>query len=199
MQGARCHRVKILRDTGAAQTMVLQELVGKQEKEHVICRGVGGERFSVPLAEVKLTCSMFKGNGKVGLVDSLPIKGVQVLLGNDLVHGTMSGLPVMCSAICRPDEDKAQVIGVTTRAQAAKLKEFQVAEDSQWIEEEQEKDSPIFSERGLETDQRKDQTLERCFKAVQRGAQRKREPEFYLRDGILMRRWKDFRLKEGEK
>ena len=54
MQGARWHRVKIPRDAGAAQTMVLQELVGKQEKEHVICEGVGGERFSVPLAEVDI-------------------------------------------------------------------------------------------------------------------------------------------------
>ena len=101
--------VTVLRDTGAAQSLVLRSVLKKNMHwkftgDDVICRGLDNQRISAPLVKVFLKCEKFTGICQLGVVDSLPIKSAQLLLGNDVVHNVPSGAPVMCSQIISPIE-----------------------------------------------------------------------------------------------
>ncbi|KAK3858073.1 hypothetical protein Pcinc_035712 [Petrolisthes cinctipes] len=72
----------------------------KLENEHVLSereinkrfdvpsqmRGVG-DFITVPLTFVQLDSDLVSGKVRVGLVDELPVSGVELLLGNDLAGG----------------------------------------------------------------------------------------------------------------
>ena len=98
-------KVMLLRDTGAAQSLVLRDVLPKGSwpltGEVVICKGVKGEHFSVPLAEITLESPVFSGVCQVGIIDELPMKSVHLLLGNDVVNGVASNFPIMHTAVKR--------------------------------------------------------------------------------------------------
>ena len=81
--------VKILRDTGASQSLLLAETLPFSEKSStgtcVLIKGVNSLEYSpVPLHTVYLSSDVVSGPVNVGLGSSLPFGGVQRLLGNDL-------------------------------------------------------------------------------------------------------------------
>lgn len=79
--------IVVLRDTGAQQTVLRSDLVpDSKSKEFVLCKGVSGSS-TCPIAEVNLSCPLFKGNCNVALLHEIPIDGVDLLLGSDLVGG----------------------------------------------------------------------------------------------------------------
>lgn len=47
-------------------------------------KGVTGF-LTVPLGMCEIRCNLFDGQAQVGIVDSLPEKGVNLILSNDLV------------------------------------------------------------------------------------------------------------------
>ncbi|XP_064088548.1 uncharacterized protein LOC135202962 [Macrobrachium nipponense] len=79
--------VKLMRDTGSSQSLVVRGAVPGLEdyltNDKVIVRSIGG-LTSLPRARVHLDCGIFKGDIIVGIVESLPIPGVDVLVGNDV-------------------------------------------------------------------------------------------------------------------
>ncbi|XP_064118979.1 uncharacterized protein LOC135223988 [Macrobrachium nipponense] len=81
-------RVTILRDTGAALTLLHSKALPNVENnltgEKVVVRDLTGIS-SIPLASVYLDCPLVKGKVELGVIDTeLPVKGVSLLLGNDL-------------------------------------------------------------------------------------------------------------------
>lgn len=87
------YEVKVLRDTGSDRTLFLNPNPGSHVSDTcVVLTGLGGP-FSAQLAEARLECDLFKGKAVVGVADELPIKGVDVILGNDL-----------CGMRVRPDD-----------------------------------------------------------------------------------------------
>jgi len=78
--------VRMVRDTGANQTLVVKDLVkGFNVDENVISvSGVGQSELEIPCVEVKLKTRINSGVYKIGVVDELPIPGVHMLLGNDI-------------------------------------------------------------------------------------------------------------------
>lgn len=52
--------------------------------ESVIIHGIGGRYINVPIHRISLDSNIVRGLVEVGVVDSLPMKGISMLLGNDL-------------------------------------------------------------------------------------------------------------------
>ena len=91
--------VVILRDTGASQSLMLEDALSLSPDSSLnakmLIQGIGGNFMPVPLHRVNLKCDLFTGPVDVGVVPSLPIKGVRFLLGNDVAGGKVSASPIV--------------------------------------------------------------------------------------------------------
>ena len=71
---------------------------------NVLIQGVEVEPISVPLHGVKLQSDLVSGVVTVGIRPSLPVKGVDLILGNDLAGGKVSADPCMTNIPLCHDE-----------------------------------------------------------------------------------------------
>ena len=91
--------VRILRDTGASETFIKQSVLpfscSSNTGKSVLIRGIGMTTFSVPLHRLVLHSDLVQGEVVVAVRPSLPVEGVDVILGNDLAGGRVwpSGPP----------------------------------------------------------------------------------------------------------
>ena len=83
--------IRILRDTGSAQSILLQSTLPLSDStysgDNVLLKGVDtslGSYPSAPLHQVYISSSHVNGPVTVGITSSLPIDGIDFLLGNDL-------------------------------------------------------------------------------------------------------------------
>ena len=80
--------VSILRDTGASQSLLLRSKLPKRvieaTRETVMIEGIGGKRVKIPLCKITLKSQWKDGPMKVGVVDKLPMKGISLILGNEI-------------------------------------------------------------------------------------------------------------------
>ena len=65
--------------------------------DFVFIRGIEGKIVSVPLYSIFLKSDLITGQVEVGLRSSLPVKGVSLLLGNDLAGGKVVPSIQLCS------------------------------------------------------------------------------------------------------
>ena len=83
----RSKKVKILRDTGATQSLMLDSVLPLTENSftgaNVLISGVEMGVLEVPLHEVNIKSSLH-GNIVIGMRPSLPAEGISLILGNDL-------------------------------------------------------------------------------------------------------------------
>ena len=81
-------KVKILRDTGATQSLMLDSVLPLTENSftgaNVLISGVEMGILEVPLNEVNIKSSLINGNIVIGMRPSLPVEGISLILGNDL-------------------------------------------------------------------------------------------------------------------
>ena len=81
-------KVKILRDTGATQSLMLDSVLPLTENSftgaNVLISGVEMGILEVPLHEVNIKSSLINGNIVIGMRPSLPVEGISLILGNDL-------------------------------------------------------------------------------------------------------------------
>ena len=81
-------KVKILRDTGATQSLMLDSVLPLTENSftgaNVLISGVKMGILEVPLHEVNIKSSLINGNIVIGMRPSLPVEGISLILGNDL-------------------------------------------------------------------------------------------------------------------
>ena len=79
--------IKILRDTGASQSLILADILPFSEKTSsgtsVLIQGVECGTVNIPLHHVDLSSDLVTGLVVIGITSSLPCKGVHLLLGND--------------------------------------------------------------------------------------------------------------------
>lgn len=94
---SKSNPVVILRDTGASQSLMLSCVapVSSDCEAKTLIRGIDGVYFPVPLCWVNLKSGLVTGVLTVGVVSSLPIKGVDFLLGNDLAGDRVCVPPVV--------------------------------------------------------------------------------------------------------
>ena len=81
-------KIKILRDTGATQSLMLDSVLPLTENSftgaNVLISGVEMGILEVPLHEVNIKSSLINGNIVIGMRPSLPVEGISLILGNDL-------------------------------------------------------------------------------------------------------------------
>ena len=80
--------IKILRDRGASQSLILADILPFSEKTSsgtsVLIQGVECGTVNIPLHHVNLSSDLVTGLVVIGITPSLPLKGIHLLLGNDL-------------------------------------------------------------------------------------------------------------------
>ena len=80
--------VSILRDTGASQSLLLRNKLPKgvieATRETVMIEGIGGKRVKILLCKITLKSQWKNGPIQVGVIDKLPMKGISLILGNEV-------------------------------------------------------------------------------------------------------------------
>ena len=100
-------KVKILRDTGATQSLMLDSVLPLTENSftgaNVLISGVEMGVLEVPLHEVNIKSSLINGNIVIGMRPSLPVEGISLILGNDLAGERVMVVP---RVIEKPRDDE---------------------------------------------------------------------------------------------
>ena len=98
--------VKILRDTGAVQTLVLDSILPFSEDSSLgmsaLVGGIECGAVTAPLHDMFLTCDLITKPVVVGIRPKLPIDGVDILLGNDLVGDKVKPVPYLITSKIQP-------------------------------------------------------------------------------------------------
>ncbi|XP_068203040.1 uncharacterized protein [Palaemon carinicauda] len=92
-------RVKLLRDTGAAQSIILRSVLpeglSQGQGKFVLLGGFPRTVTACPLVELVLNSKWVKGPMSLAIVDELPIKGVDVIVANDCEMRTPGNCPLV--------------------------------------------------------------------------------------------------------
>ena len=100
-------KVKILRDTACVQLLILETTLPEdmvaEGRESVLLGGFPDSVVACPLVTVRLDSSLIKGPVKVVVVKTLPVKGIDFLLGNYLAQNKLSINPII---VYKPEEEK---------------------------------------------------------------------------------------------
>ncbi|XP_066952544.1 uncharacterized protein [Macrobrachium rosenbergii] len=90
--------VRIVRDTCSSNSLIVKEKVPGLEKtftsDRLVVRSLGG-LVTVPLCRLYLHCGLLTRYVTVGVVDELPIQGVDFLMGNDLAGRKVVPSPIV--------------------------------------------------------------------------------------------------------
>ena len=206
-------KVKILRDTGATQSLMLDSVLTLTENSftgaNVLISGVEMGVLEVPLHEVNIKSSLINGNIVIGMRPSLPVEGISLILGNDL-----AGERVMVDprVVDKPRDDEkmerlaekfpgifpASVVTRSMKAEKA-LRRNESRNVKENIPEKQESESKSGSSRqNLTEEQSNDKELLDLFKVVLTPVKPEKVSVGYLiRDNILMRKWSSHRVTIG--
>ena len=96
--------ITILRDTGASQSLILADTLPFSEKTSsgtsVLIQGVECGFVNVPLHDIYLSSDLVNGPVAVGIRQTLPFKGVHLLLGNDLAGDKVVVNPLVNDTPC---------------------------------------------------------------------------------------------------
>ena len=91
--------IRILRDTGASQFLLLEGVLPLSENTSVgatvLLQGVELDCFNVPLYRIYLKSDLITGPVIVGVRHNLPFEGVSLLLGNDLAGKKVVAQPIV--------------------------------------------------------------------------------------------------------
>ncbi|VDI68993.1 Hypothetical predicted protein [Mytilus galloprovincialis] len=130
--------IKILRDTGASQSLLLEGVLPLSEKTSVgasvLLQGVGLGCIDVPPHRIYLKSDLITGPVVVGIRPNLPVEGVTYLLGNDLARNkVVAELYVTSEPVVdvKLPEDDAELYPacVVTRAMARKQQDEDLQEN----------------------------------------------------------------------
>lgn len=129
------HDVTVFRDTGAFVSLIRRSAVEQPELsctgESIVIQTVGSVYQTVPLHKFYIKSGLVQGEVSLGMVDSLPLSGIDILLGNDLADGSCAGgesvLRISAEPTCvvKPDEEFVNSVYpacVTTRLMSKKAK-----------------------------------------------------------------------------
>uniref|UniRef100_A0A8C2CKI8 G-protein coupled receptors family 1 profile domain-containing protein n=1 Tax=Cyprinus carpio TaxID=7962 RepID=A0A8C2CKI8_CYPCA len=216
--------VRVLRDTGAARSFILGDVLPFSEKScfgsSILVQGISMEVLKVPLHRVYLQTELVAGFVDVGVHPALPVPGVEFILGNDLAGGRMLAVlevldtPVPNSlteelTLGYPDVFPASAV---TRAQIKKMGTEFTLDDTFMCTDKAVGEhvphetgnkkvsglltSPLSVGREkLSKAQRDDETLVKCFDALSNS---KGDVSYFIEDGLLMWKWQPRVVNDAE-
>lgn len=212
--------IKIVRDTCCSQSLVSKDALpfGDQSSTGtcVLIRGINMEIISVPLHRVNLECGLVSGQVLVGVMSELPIKGVSMMLGNDLAGDKVHPNPIVTntpSSSSDNEEDEIFPACVMTRAMSKKadsekeesgncqndafnledtfFKVLNETETSSGDDQKVEREEDPLSRNKLILEQSRDPKLTDLVKGAVTPQEVEENPVcFYKRNGVLMRKWR---------
>ena len=119
--GSEKLKLKALRDTGCAQSLILSEVLPpnfqRQNSKFVLLGGFPDATVSTPLENFWVSFRDTKGIRPLAVVDSLPVQGVQCIIGNELGQGQQYEIPI----IGRHPETRE--VAVVTRSKRSLVKD----------------------------------------------------------------------------
>ncbi|KAL2076972.1 hypothetical protein ACEWY4_027431 [Coilia grayii] len=192
--------IKILRDTGASQSFILQDVLPFSDESFtgnsVLVRGFEMGFVNVPLHTISLFSDLVAGDVTVGVRPSLPVENISMLLGNDIAGGRVLPGPIVCDvspASCS-DDLAAQFPGVfsanvVTRAMARKERDTHNTSVSS-------RSVPLLSLNKLSLSRERLIQEQKCslkplFSEVLSDEDIENSPQgYFIRDGVLMRKWR---------
>ena len=210
--------VKILRDTGAIQTLILTECLDDPDTTYlhkdVIIETAAGYR-QLPLHSIYLETEIVKGQVTVAAIGEMPVAGIQLLLSNDLAGDQVKALIVSEKPLSNDEgKDDPNIFPVcaVTRAQTRRGNNTNNTPDTSdlddldlkglFYEQPQRNRDEITSSVGVGREvenisrellcklQREDETLTQLRdSAVSKLEVETMSRAYYLDDGVLMRRW----------
>ncbi len=97
--------IKMLRDTGASQSLILTKTLPFSESSYsgknVLIRSVNSTDYcSIPLHNLKLQSDLVTGDVSLGIIESLPFDGIHLILGNDLAGDKVKANPILTNKQC---------------------------------------------------------------------------------------------------
>lgn len=212
--------VRILRDSGALHSFVRGGVLPfSPETDTGSCvpvRGMGLQTLFVPVHKLFLSCDLIQGAVEVGVRPELPVEGVDIILGNDLVGArvwagvqpdsrplpdrlvkaqsppTPDYLPPDSSEMTEP-EPTVSTVCVVTRAMAAALKDKMTGTEKSVAFKKVMLAVPTelsVSRVELVKEQREDQSLRSLYDLVLPSSQVGNVRQgYFLQDGLLLRLW----------
>ncbi len=100
--------IKIMRDTCCAQSMILEDAlpfdIESSTGTNALIQGIGMDCISVPLHKMNLKTDLVSGTVTIGVRHELPVRGVSMLLGNDLAGGKVLPDPIVSQIPCTKDD-----------------------------------------------------------------------------------------------
>uniref|UniRef100_A0A9J8CV35 Gypsy retrotransposon integrase-like protein 1 n=1 Tax=Cyprinus carpio carpio TaxID=630221 RepID=A0A9J8CV35_CYPCA len=208
--------VKIWRDTGAFQSVILYDVLSFNEKSaqgsEVIVKGFGGGFLSMPLHSINLQSDLVSGDVVVALCSQIPIDGVSFILGNDLAGGKVLAVPEVISTVLKsgsPDElelafPETFPVCATTRAMSVKRHVEDKSSNSELViplydtfmvlgDMNLSASGKMFPSREqLILEQKQDSTLSPMFEdLVSDEVLPNVASGYFVSDGVLMRKWTD--------
>ena len=186
-------KVSILRDTGASQSLLLRSKLPKgvieATRETVMIEGIGGKRVKIPLCKITLKSQWKNGPIKVGVVDKLPMKGISLILGNEIeTKGCNPKKPAKMSAKNEEDKMAAEARGRHkrhSRSQSEKVERKEVnlphlnKQEKKRTSRQRKDESPTNNGNGFSNTYREDKRKIRESPHVARG-------EFEKGDEVLL-------------
>ena len=212
--------IKILRDTGASQSVILGNTLPFSEQSYsgknVLIRGISSTEYeSIPLHNIKLQSDLIKGDVVIGVINTLPFAGIHLLLGNDLAGEKVQAGPVLSNkpVFTQQSNLTEQVIPdlypscAITRALKKRQDESLKNTENNDIQientflhdifENQKPSKLSFIEQGsisksdLIEKQQNDPNISTLYHKASEEADVKSDPVcYYIRNGVLMRKWR---------
>lgn len=206
--------VKILRDTGAMDSFILESVLPFSHKsdigDSVLVRGMGLTTLSVPLHQMVLMSDLVQGEVVVGVRPALPVEGVHLILGNGLAGGRVWAdgppSPVVTPSPILPgeSEDSAQRLPEVFTA-CAVTRTMSRATPEPELEPSSKKEDctmPLLPLLGLSVlpfpvsledvarEQQVDPTLKELFdSALPAGEGISLARGYFIQNGLLVRKW----------
>ena len=209
--------IKILRDTGASQSLILEGVLPLSEKTFtgasILVQGVECGFVNVPLHKLNLKSDLVSGVVTVGVRPSLPVEGVSFLLGNDLAGGKVVPIPCVTQEPGQSDTwlleteypdlfPDCAVTHAMARKQDREDREEDVLDLSETFfdqieastdvsETENQEEKAMSGRKQLQIEQEKDPELRALFTQAVSSEEADTMPGcYFIKNGVLMRKWR---------
>ena len=198
--------IKLMRDSCSYQSLLLKGVVPISNDtflgETVLIQGIAGKSV-VPLHKVFLKSDLITGQITVGIIDELPINGVHLLIGNELMGGQVFAPKKTENSIAdgEPISDEVPTCAVTRSMSKNKTDDDEVSLSDTFIFSDK-KEPEAETGKGNENrscfkldretlirDQKDDVELEKCFFLAENQSHEK-VPHYFIDNGVLLRKWR---------